>query len=170
MGKNRRCIRCDTLRIFPIVKIEEQPKIRFRSREGFCLASLGCVLLTVCYTPLMKTIKELTEQVVSFRDARDWKQFHRPKDMALSLMLEAAEVGEVFQWKSDDQITLERDAIREKLERELSDVLYWVLLMAHDSEIQLEQAFQRKLFENEHKYPVELSRGSSKKYSELEEK
>jgi NTP pyrophosphatase (non-canonical NTP hydrolase) len=118
----------------------------------------------------MKTIKELTEQVVSFRDARDWKQFHRPKDMALSLMLEAAEVGEVFQWKSDDQITLERDAIREKLERELSDVLYWVLLMAHDSEIQLEQAFQRKLSENEHKYPVELSRGSSKKYSELEEK
>lgn len=116
----------------------------------------------------MKTIKELTERVVSFRDARDWKQFHRPKDMALSLMLEAAEVGEVFQWKSDDEINLEQSVIREKLERELSDVLYWVLLMAHDSGIELEHAFERKLAENEAKYPVELSRGSSKKYSEFE--
>jgi NTP pyrophosphatase (non-canonical NTP hydrolase) len=116
----------------------------------------------------MKTIKELTERVVSFRDARDWKQFHRPKDMALSLMLEAAEVGEIFQWKSEEQVEQERAVIREKLERELSDVLYWVLLMARDSEIDLEDAFQRKLVENERKYPVELSRGSSKKYSEFE--
>jgi NTP pyrophosphatase (non-canonical NTP hydrolase) len=116
----------------------------------------------------MKTIKELTERVVSFRDARDWKQFHRPKDMALSLMLEAAEVGEIFQWKSEEQVEQERGVIREKLERELSDVLYWVLLMARDSEIDLEDAFQRKLAENEQKYPVELSRGSNKKYSEFE--
>jgi dCTP diphosphatase len=124
--------------------------------------------LGVCYTPLMKTIKELTERVVSFRDARDWKQFHKPKDMALSLMLEAAEVGEIFQWKSDEQIEQEQATIREKLEREISDVLYWVLLMAHDGAINLEEAFERKLAENERKYPVELSRGSSKKYSEFE--
>ncbi len=116
----------------------------------------------------MTTIKELTDRAVSFRDARDWKQFHTPKDMAISLMLEAAEVGEIFQWKSEEQVGQERAVIREKLERELSDVLYWVLLMAHDSELDLDNAFHRKLAENERKYPVELSRGSSKKYSEFE--
>lgn len=116
----------------------------------------------------MKTLKDLTEQIVEFRDLRDWKQFHRPKDMALSLMLEAAEVGEIFQWKGEEQIAREEGPIREKLERELSDVLYWVLLMAHDHGIDIAHAFQRKLVENEAKYPVELSRGNNKKYSELE--
>jgi len=118
----------------------------------------------------MKTLKELTAKAISFRDERDWKQFHRPKDMALSLMLEAAEVGEIFQWKDEECVKQEWHSIREKLERELSDVLYWVMVMAHDSEIDLEQAFQRKLAENERKYPIDRARGSSTKYSDFDQK
>ena len=114
----------------------------------------------------MKTLADITERIVAFRDARDWKQFHTQKDMALSLALEAAEVLEVFQWKTAEQIEQELGAMRDKLGRELSDVLYWVLLMAHDAGINLAESFAKKMDENEAKYPVNLARGSKKKYSE----
>ena len=106
-------------------------------------------------------------RILAFRDERDWKQFHKPKDMALSLVLEAAEVAEIFQWKSDAQIEESLESTRERLGKELSDVLYWVLLMAHDCGVDLKGAFERKMNENERKYPVALAKGSSKKYSEL---
>lgn len=115
----------------------------------------------------MTILRDLTTRIVSFRDARDWKQFHKPKDMALSLMLESAEVGELFQWKSDEEVESKRGEMREDLGRELSDVLYWVLLMAHDSGIDLGAAFERKMSENEQKYPLEHAKGSARKYSDL---
>lgn len=115
----------------------------------------------------MSTLKSLQQQVVSFRDARDWKQFHNPKDMALSLMLEASEVVELTQWKNGDELTRALHERREDVGDELADVLYWVLLFAHDQGIDLEQAFQRKLEKNEKKYPVHLSKGTSLKYSDL---
>ena len=71
----------------------------------------------------MTTIEQLTERITSFRDARDWKQFHTLKDMALSLILESGEAGELFQWKSDAEITSKMPDIRPELVRELSDVL-----------------------------------------------
>ena len=115
----------------------------------------------------MKTLSDITEKIVAFRDARDWKQFHTPKDMALSLALEAAEVLEVFQWKTTEDIDRDLPALRQKLGQELSDVLYWVILMAHDAGIDLSDAFAEKMRENERKYPEELAKGTNKKYSEL---
>jgi NTP pyrophosphatase (non-canonical NTP hydrolase) len=115
----------------------------------------------------MKNLSDITERIVAFRDARDWKQFHTHKDMALSLALEAAEVLEVFQWKSTEQIDRDLPALRDALGKELSDVLYWTLLMAHDAGIDLGAAFTRKMDENESKYPVDLAKGSNKKYSDL---
>lgn len=115
----------------------------------------------------MKTLADITDRIVEFRDARDWKQFHAPKDMALSLALEAAEVLEVFQWKTAEQIQHELPEMRDKLGRELSDVLYWVLLMAHDAGINIAESFAKKMDENAAKYPVSLAKGSNKKYSDL---
>ncbi|MFA5792706.1 MAG: nucleotide pyrophosphohydrolase [Candidatus Gracilibacteria bacterium] len=115
----------------------------------------------------MKTINELTEKIVTFRDLRDWKQFHNPKDMALSLMLEAGEVMEHFQWKDisemDEYIKTNSDDIGE----ELADVLYWVLLMSHDLKIDIFQSLQKKLKKNELKYPVDKSKGKHSKYNQL---
>jgi NTP pyrophosphatase (non-canonical NTP hydrolase) len=116
---------------------------------------------------LMKTIPALTDQIVSFRNARDWKQFHGLKDIALSLMLEAGEVGEIFQFKSDTEVSQNLEALKERIGEELSDVLYWTLLMAHDSGINLEAAFARKMARNESKYPLEKAKGSNRKYTEL---
>ena len=115
----------------------------------------------------MKTLKDITQQIVSFRDAREWKQFHGLKDIALSLMLEAGEVGEIFQFRNDSEITEKLDTLQERIGEELSDVLYWTLLMAHDSGVDLEVAFERKMGRNEEKYPLHKAKGSNKKYTDL---
>jgi len=115
----------------------------------------------------MANLSDLQKRVVAFRDARDWEQFHNPKDLAVSMVLEAAEFLEHFQWKSSDEI---KDHLKKKgddVSDELADVLYWVLLIAHDMKIDLTKAFERKMAQNEKKYPVSKAKGSHKKYTEL---
>lgn len=114
------------------------------------------------------SIEDLQKQVIAFRDLRDWKQFNNPKDLALSLSLEAAEVLEHFQWKAtkkdiDDHIQKHKKEIGE----ELSDVLYWVLTMAHDLNIDLADAFEKKMIKNDKKYPVKKFKGRREKYNQL---
>ena len=109
-------------------------------------------------------LAELQRAVVAFRDERDWKQFHNPKDVAISLVLESAELLERFQWKTSEQAVAKEAS---GLEQELADVLYWVLLLSHDLQIDLPRALEAKLRQNAKKYPVEKSRGSSRKYTEL---
>ena len=115
----------------------------------------------------MKNLQEITDRIVAFRDARDWKQFHGLKDIALSLMLEAGEVGEIFQFKSDAEFAEKLDTLKERIGDELSDVLYWTLLLAHDSGVDLAAAFERKMSRNDLKYPLEKAKGSNKKYTDL---
>lgn len=115
----------------------------------------------------MNTLEDLTTKITTFRDARDWKQFHNPKDLALSLVLEAAEVMEHFQWKNEDEITKYLVANKAAVSEELADVLYWVLLMAHDLNIDIGTAVDKKMQKNEEKYPVEKARGKHTKYTDL---
>ena len=89
------------------------------------------------------------------------------KDMMLSLILETSELAEYFQWKSDGELAGFIENNREAIGEELSDVLYWTLLMAHDFGIDLSEAFHRKMSANQSKYPAEKARGKSSKYSEL---
>lgn len=105
--------------------------------------------------------------MVAFRDARDWSQFHTPKDVAISLSLEAAEVLEHMQWASGEELRRRLEDRREAVGEELADVLYYTLLLAHDLGVDLESAFQSKMAKNALKYPVDKARGSSKKYTEL---
>jgi len=115
----------------------------------------------------MSDIKRLTAKVKKFRDTRDWKQFHHPKDMAVSLALEAAEVLEHFQWKNGAELDRYLKTNKKHLGDELADVLYWVLLMSHDLDIDLVKAFNRKLRINERKYPVRKVKGKHLKYNQL---
>jgi NTP pyrophosphatase (non-canonical NTP hydrolase) len=112
-------------------------------------------------------VKNLTKRIVKFRDARDWKQFHNPKDMSLSLVLEAAEVMEHFQWKSMDE--MKKHVLENKIEiaEELADTLYWILLMSHDLNINVLDALEKKIKKNEEKYPVEKAKGKHTKYTKL---
>ena len=114
-----------------------------------------------------KSLDELQKSVVKFRDARDWKQFHNPKDMALSLTLEAAEVLEHFQWKNKEDVNEYLKKHTGDVAEELADVMYWVLLMSNDMKIDIAKAFEEKLKKNGEKYPVAKAKGKYTKYTEL---
>jgi NTP pyrophosphatase (non-canonical NTP hydrolase) len=113
------------------------------------------------------TLIQLTERVLEFRDQRDWKQFHNPKDQALSLALEAAEVMELMQWRNGAELEAHLNRSKDRLGEELADVLGWILLLAHDQQIDLADAFEKKIELNKQKYPIEKAKGSARKYTEL---
>jgi NTP pyrophosphatase (non-canonical NTP hydrolase) len=115
----------------------------------------------------MSNIKNLTKRIIDFRDARDWKQFHNPKDLAISLSLEASELLEHFQWKNKEEIEAYIISDKEHIADELADVLYWILLISHDLGIDIMEASKIKLEENERKYSVEKAKGKHTKYTKL---
>jgi len=112
-------------------------------------------------------IATLQEKIVAFRDARNWKQFHNPKDLAISLVLEATELLEHFQWKNSAEMNSHVAAKKQDVGEELADVFYWVLLIAHDLDIDLKAALVDKLAKNDKKYPINKSSGNHKKYTEI---
>lgn len=107
---------------------------------------------------------ELIKEVVDFRDERGWQQFHNPKDLAISLSLEASELLENFQWKTSEEAI---DHNIDNIIDEIADVVIYALLMSNELGINLEQAIKEKILKNIQKYPVEKSFGSSKKYTDL---
>lgn len=115
----------------------------------------------------MKKVEELIKRIIDFRNARDWEQFHNPKDVALSLVLEAGEVMEHFQWKNKEEIEKYVVEAKSEIGEELADVLYWVLLMSHDLKIDVLDALEKKIRKNEDKYPVEKAKGKHTKYNKL---
>jgi NTP pyrophosphatase (non-canonical NTP hydrolase) len=115
----------------------------------------------------MSDIKQLIKRISDFRDARDWKQFHNPKDCAISLSLEASEVLEHFQWKNPEEIKKYVETNKDEVSEELADVLYWVLLMSGDLNIDIVKAFDKKMLKNAKKYPVNKAKGKHTKYNKL---
>jgi len=117
----------------------------------------------------MANLEELTQKIIEFRDKRDWKQFNNPKDIALSLVLEAAEVLELFQWKNKEEVEKYAKENKDEIGEELADVLYWILLMSYDLGIDIRVALEKKINKNEEKYPVEKVKGKHTKYNKLEQ-
>ena len=107
---------------------------------------------------------ETIARVVKFRDERNWRQFHTPKDLAISMSLEAAELLELFQWSGTD---LECRDKMEQIREELADVLSYCILMADVCGLDLDEIMNEKVGKNEAKYPVEKARGSAANYTEL---
>ena len=108
--------------------------------------------------------KETIDQVLKFRDDRNLKQFHNPKDLALSICLEAAELLEVFQWSGSDTVC---ESKKDKIREELADVLNYCILMADVCGLDMDEIVQEKIKRNNAKYPVEKAKDSAKKYDEL---
>jgi len=109
----------------------------------------------------LNDIQQLTEILRKFRDERDWAQFHNAKDLAMALNIEAAELLEVFLWKAPEQADI--DSVKE----ELADVIAFALLLADKYDLDVKQIVLEKMVKNALKYPVEKSKGSAKKYTEL---
>ena len=111
--------------------------------------------------------QETINEVLKFRDDRDWKQFHNPKDLAISISLEAAELLEVFQWSAEDVVCEKK---LDKIKEELADVVNYCILMADTCGLDLDEIVSEKVKRNSEKYPIEKAFGNKKKYTELKDK
>ncbi len=111
--------------------------------------------------------KETVELVKKFRDDRDWKRFHNPKDLAISLNLEAAELLEIFQWSADDLECIEK---LDKIKEELADVLCYSVLLADRCGLDMDEIIREKMQRNAEKYPVDSAYGNKAKYTELKKR
>lgn len=119
--------------------------------------------------PASVTLADLVAAVAAFRDARDWAQFHKPKDLAAAIAIEAAELQERFLWKTDAEVDQDlADAAKNAgVAEEIADVVMFAMLLADRLGIDLAEAIAAKLAANERKYPVTLARGTARKYTEL---
>lgn len=112
-------------------------------------------------------IKSLQKKIRKFVNDRDWMQFHNHKDMAISLVLEATEVLEHFQWKSTEEVENRVKTNKAEIEEEIADVSIYLLELAENLNIDLKKAILKKLKKNTLKYPISKARGSNVKYNEL---
>lgn len=110
---------------------------------------------------------DLLVRIRKFRDDRDWMQFHAPKELAISIAIEAAELLEQFQWKNKEQVEKHVAEHRERISDELADVAIYLLELADNLGIDLRKAIHAKLDKNAQKYPVEKAKGVAKKYTDL---
>lgn len=110
------------------------------------------------------TFEELQQKALTFRDDRDWLQFHNPKDLALSISLEAAELLECFQWSGDDLVVSTK---KNEMVEELSDLFNYCLLLADVLDVDILNATSDKINKNALKYPADIAKGTAAKYTEL---
>lgn len=115
----------------------------------------------------MDRINEITGKIKHFRDERDWLQFHDPKNMAVSIMLEASELLEHFQWKTKAEVDAYIEKSRESVQEEIADISMYLFELADNLGIDLIDAMDKKLKKNAAKYPVAKAKGSHKKYTQL---
>lgn len=115
----------------------------------------------------MSDIDKLIKEVLKFRDERDWKRFHTPKDLTVSISLEAAELLAHFQWVKDQKSVDNMLAHKSEIAEEIADVLIYLILLANELGVSLVDIAFEKLRKNGQRYPAEIVKGSAKKYTEF---
>ena len=108
--------------------------------------------------------KKIIDRILKFRNDRNWKKFHTPKDLAISISLEAAELLETFQWSGKDLICKNK---KEQISEELADIMIYCILMAEACKLDIDEIIKNKIAINNKKYPVLKSKGNAKKYTDL---
>ncbi len=109
----------------------------------------------------MTEIEEIIQELIQFRNERDWEQFHNPKDLAIALNIEASELLELFLWKGYEEANID------KIKEELADVFAYAFLIAQKYNLNVKDIVSEKIKLNAEKYPIEKSKGTSKKYNQL---
>jgi NTP pyrophosphatase (non-canonical NTP hydrolase) len=114
-------------------------------------------------------LEQVHQEIETFISDRDWNQFHSVKNLAMALSVECSELVELFQWMSEEKSNQVKDdaLIKAKLQDEVADIFFYLLRITSKAEIDLEWAILQKIKKNAEKYPVEKSKGNSKKYTEL---
>ena len=114
-----------------------------------------------------RKLKALEQEIIAFRDRRDWGQFHSPKNLSQALGIEAAELQEIFLWQTGDDSRSPCEADRRRAESELADIFIYMTYLCHELNVDIHQAVEKKLVENESKYPVAKAKGNNRKYNQL---
>lgn len=112
----------------------------------------------------MSEIEQIINELIKFRDARNWEQFHNAKDLALAISIEASELNELFLWKNETEI---KDVDPAKIEEELADIFAFAFLLAKKYEFNISDMILKKIAVNNEKYPVDKSKDTAKKYNDL---
>lgn len=112
----------------------------------------------------MNKFNKVLKELIQFRDERDWKQFHDSKNLALAISIEAAELNEIFLWKTGDEV---ENINKDRLKEELSDILSYAFLLAEKHNLDVFDIISEKIQKNALKYPVDKAKGTAKKYNEL---
>lgn len=109
-------------------------------------------------------MKEIIKEIVKFRDERDWKQFHDSKNLSSAISIEAAELNELFLWKTVEE---SEQVDKAKIKEELADILIFSLLLAYKHDFNIKEIILEKICKNSKKYPVDKTKGTAKKYNEF---
>jgi NTP pyrophosphatase (non-canonical NTP hydrolase) len=112
----------------------------------------------------MDKYKKVINELIQFRNERDWEQFHDSKNLALAISIEASELNELFLWKKDSEV---ENVNQDKLKEELADILSFAFLIAEKHNLDVFDIISEKIKKNALKYPVDKAKGTSKKYNEL---
>lgn len=115
----------------------------------------------------MNEIMQIIEKIKKFRDDRDWMQFHDPKNMAVSIILEASELLEHFQWKTTEEVEKYARQNHAEIKDEIADIALYLFELSDNLGISLIDAMYQKLKKNEMKYPIEKAKGKHTKYNKL---
>ena len=110
-------------------------------------------------------IFEIQNQLQKFASERDWEQFHSPKNLSMALSVEASELVEIFQWLTLEESNFPDQKQLDSIRSEVADIAMYLIRFCDVLKINLEEAIEEKFIENGNKYPIELSKGSSKKYN-----
>jgi dCTP diphosphatase len=112
-------------------------------------------------------LEEIIREVIEFRDKRNWKKFHNPKNLAISISIEANELLEHFQWKDLKESKEYAGKNKDEISLEIADIIIYLLYLCHDLNIDIMESIEKKLKENNSKYPISKSKGKSLKYNQL---
>lgn len=112
----------------------------------------------------MSDIDIIINELIKFRDDRQWEQFHDSKNLAAAISIEAAELNELFLWKD---VAASESVDKEKLKEELADILSFCFLLANKHKLNVQEIVLEKIAKNAKKYPIEKAKGTAKKYNEL---
>lgn len=112
----------------------------------------------------MDKYNKIIQELIQFRNDRDWEQFHDSKNLALAISLEAAELNELFLWKTDDEV---ENINKDRLKEEIADILSFTFLLAEKHNLDVFDIVSEKIKKNAQKYPVDKAKGTAKKYNEL---
>lgn len=114
-------------------------------------------------------VEKINTIISKFIEDRDWDQFHSIKNLTMALSVESSELVEIFQWlkESDSNAVAQNSKLKEKVQEEIADIFIYLMRIAIKSEIDIEQVVLEKIQKNSEKYPIEKSKGSSKKYTEI---